>query len=87
MQKYALLIFFGRNIMGFLRPKYFFRKILFLPFPMRYSCYFFPILRAGGTLQILQSDWFRERTVLPANPIVRRGWSSFLVEKTLARRT
>ena len=25
--------------------------------------YFFPSLRAGGILQILQSDWFRERAV------------------------
>ena len=27
------------------------------------DAYFFPILRAGGMLQILQSDWFRERAV------------------------
>ena len=32
MQKYALLIFFLRNIMGFLRPKYFFWKFNFCPF-------------------------------------------------------
>ena len=25
--------------------------------------YFFPSLRAGGILQILQSDWFRERAL------------------------
>ena len=28
MQKYALFIFFLRNIMGFLRPKYFFSENL-----------------------------------------------------------
>ena len=28
MQKYALLIFFWWNIMGFLRPKYFFSESL-----------------------------------------------------------
>ena len=33
--------------------------------------YIFLSLRAGGIVQILQSDWFRERavfTILPANP-------------------
>ena len=25
--------------------------------------YFFPSLQAGGILQILESDWFRERAV------------------------
>ena len=38
----------------------------------KYISLFFLSLRAGGILQILQSDWFRERavffTILPANP-------------------
>ena len=37
MQQYASFIFFWRNIRGFLRLKYFFLKVLFLPFPMSYS--------------------------------------------------
>ena len=30
---------------------------------LKKSFYFFLSLRAGGILQILQSDWFRERAV------------------------
>ena len=30
---------------------------------VKITCYFFLSLRAGGILQILQSDWFRERAV------------------------
>ena len=39
MQKYALLIFFLRNIMGFLRAKYFFWKFNFCPFQWGVALY------------------------------------------------
>ena len=36
---------------------------------------FFPSLGAGGILQILQSDWFRERAVfLRPCPLTRAEW-------------